>query len=166
MSFTQEQLDAAKEEARKEAEAKAATDFAAKDAELIKLKAQQQTDRVKAQVKEWVGEGRVLPAEQAGLVEFMVSIEDAGSEFTFSASDGKEAKKTPAVFFAEFMASRNALVKLGPRPGARDDDPGAVLSDDPTVVANKAREFMAEQAAKGVVVELTDAIAKFSPKKA
>jgi hypothetical protein len=165
MSFTQEQLDAAKEEARKEAQAQAANEFAAQGAALVKLRAERQAERIKAQIKEWVGEGRVLPAEQVGLAEFMVSIEDADSEFTFSASDGTEAKKTRAGFFADFMASRGALVNLGRRKDSRDD-PGADLTDDPTVVANKAREFMAEQAAKGVIVELTDAIAKFSPKKA
>lgn len=123
MSFTQEQLDAAKEEARKEAEEKSKAEFAAKEAELLKLQSERQTERIAAQIKGWKTEGKVLPAEEAGLAEFMASLESAGAEFTFSASDGKEAKKTPSQFFVEFMAARKPLVKLGLRTENDDKTP-------------------------------------------
>lgn len=162
MSYTQEQLDAAKADAAKAAEEKHKAEFAAKDAELIALKAERQRERIGAQIKGWKAEGKVLPAEEAGLAEFMAQLEDAGAEFTFSASDGAEAKKTPSQYFADFMAARKPLVKLGVVVADPSGEPE--LSDNPTVIANKAREFISDQAKKGITVELTDAIARFSRK--
>lgn len=121
MSFTQAQLDAAAEKARKEAEDKAKADFAAKDAELVKLRGERQTERIATQIKGWKAEGKVLPAEETGLAEFMASIEAADAEFTFSAGDGKEAKKTRSQFFIDFMAARKPLVKLGVRTAPEVD---------------------------------------------
>lgn len=115
MSITKEQLDAAVEQARKDAEDKAKTEFAATQAQLIKLQGERQTERIATQIKGWKSEGKVLPAEEAGLAEFMANLEGTEVEFSFSASDGKEAKKTPSQFFSDFMASRKPLVKLGLR---------------------------------------------------
>jgi hypothetical protein len=58
-------LDAAKEEAREEAEDKAKTDFAATEAKLIKLQAERQTERIGAQIKAWKAEGKLLPAKES-----------------------------------------------------------------------------------------------------
>lgn len=159
MSFTQEQLDAAKEEARKKAQDEAKADFAAKEAELIKLQAERQSERIAAQIKEWKAGGKVLPAEETGLAEFMVAIEGADAEFTFSAVDGKEAKKTPAQFFAEFMAGRAAVVKLG-RATREDNDPGPGLDKtNPRAIAKAASEFKASEEKAGREISIDAAVA-------
>lgn len=161
MSFTQEQLDAAAAKARKEAEDKAATDFAASQAELTKLRGERQAERIGAQITGWKAQGLVTPAEEAGLAEFMGSLESgAGGEFSFSASDKSEVKKTPAQFFADFMAARKPLVKLGQQVAA-DDVPG-VDSNDAGALADAARNYMKEQSDKGLTVSLLEAVAHVS----
>jgi hypothetical protein len=160
-TFTQAQLDAAKEEARQEAATQARAEFAAKEGELILLKAQRQDERIKAQILGWVGEGKVLPAEQPGLAEFMASIEAASSEFTFSAHDGTEAKKTPTAFFADFMAARKPLVKLGLRTDPTDPA-GTLDLTDARAIAAAASDFQAAEAKNGRVITVEAAVAHVS----
>lgn len=105
-----------------------------------------------------VKQGRVSPAQRAGMVEFMASIEDAGSaEFAFARADA-EVKKTPVQYFAEFVAALPVQVQLG-KPVAGAEAGGADATNDSAAIANQAREYMAAQAAKGIVVELHHAIA-------
>ncbi|WP_198086641.1 hypothetical protein [Variovorax sp. E3] len=157
MSITPEQLEAAVAKARKEEADKAKADFASKDAELILLKGQRQTERIGAQIKGWKAEGKVLPAEEHGLAEFMANLEDAGAEFTFSASDGKEAKKTPSQFFAEFMAARAPVVKLG--KSGKTDDPGpGVDKTNARAIAAAAAEFQASEEKAGREISIEAAV--------
>ena len=163
MSFTQEQLDAAAEKARKDAEAAAALQFAAKDAELTRLRGERQAEVITGQITGWKAKGLVTPAEEAGLAEFMASLENStGGEFTFNASDKAAVKKTPAQFFADFMAARKPLVKLG----ARADDGGGspVDANNSAQLADAARSYMSEQAGKGLTVSLPEAVAYVSAK--
>ena len=165
MSFTQEQLDAAAAKAKKEAEDKAAADFAASQAELTKLRSERQADRIGAQITGWKAKGMVTPAEEAGLAEFMGSLESGtAGEFSFSASDKSEVKKTPAQFFADFMAARKPLVKLGQQMAA-DDVPG-VDGNDAGALADAARSYMKEQSDKGLTVSLPEAVAHVSARAA
>lgn len=158
MSFTQEQLDAATALATKAAEDKSRAEFAAKDAELLTLRSARQAGRIGAQITGWKAKGLVTPAEEAGLVEFMGSLEsgDAGA-FTFSACDKSEVKKTPAQFFAEFMAGRKPLVKLGQQMVA--DDVGALNVNDAGALADAASTYMKSQSDKGISVSLPEAVA-------
>lgn len=165
MSFTQEQLDAAKDQARKEAKDQAAVEFAATQAQLIKLQSERQSERIRAQIAGWKATGHVTPAEEHGLVEFMVAVEGAEAEFSFSAADGKEAKKTPAQFFADFMASRAPVVKLGKRDDDGGDPGTGVDAENPAVIADRARSYMKEQSDKGLLVSLPEAVAHVSTKR-
>lgn len=158
-TFTQEQLDAAKAQAAKEAEDKAKAEFAAQNAELIKLRSERQAERITAQIKDWKAGGKVLPAEETGLAEFMVALEDAGAEFSFSAGDGKEAKKTPSQFFADFMASRAPLIKLGVRSSTEEPNTSTVDTGDYLSIAKAAREFQAAEAQAGREISIDVAVA-------
>lgn len=161
-TITQEQLDAAKEEARKEAEAKHAAEFAANQAELSKLRGERQAERIGLQINDWKAKGLVTPAEEPGLAEFMTSLEGAAGDFSFSAADKSEVKKTPAQFFADFMASRKPVVKLGANGGTNEGDQGALDASDPNQIADRAKTYMKEQADKGVTVSLPEAVAHVS----
>jgi len=161
-TFTQEQLDAAAAAAGKAADDKAAVTFAAQAAELTKLRNERQAERIKTEVDGLTAQGIVTPAEAVGMNEFMAAIENVEVEFSFSASDGKSAKKSPAAFFRDFVASRKAVVKLGKTATSENDNPD--MSSDPAAVSVKAMAFMAEQAAKGITVQLPDAVAKFMTK--
>lgn len=160
MSFTQEQLDAATAKAVKEAGDKSRSDFVAQGEELLRLRSERQADRIGAQITGWKAKGLVTPAEEAGLAEFMGSLENGGGEFTFSASDKSAVKKTPTQFFAEFMAGRKPLVKLGQQMAA--DDVAAVNGNDASALADAARSYMSEQAGKGLTVSLPEAVAHVS----
>lgn len=163
MSFTQEQLDAATAQAVKEAGDKSRADFVAQGEELLKLRAERQGERIGAQITGWKAKGLVTPAEEAGLAEFMGSLESGdGGAFTFSASDKSAVKKTPTQFFAEFMAGRKPLVKLGQQMAA--DDGGAVNGNDAGQLADAARSYMSDQAGKGLTVSLPEAVAHVSAK--
>jgi hypothetical protein len=163
MSFTQEQLDAATAAARKEAEDKSKAEFAAKETELSKLRGERQAERIKTRIDGWKIKGIVTPAEEAGLAEFMASLEDGVSvEFSFSAPDKTTVKKTPEQFFADFMAARKPLVKLGKTTDENDDLPGGPA--DPQAIANDAQDYMSAQAAKGITVSLQDAVTYASKK--
>lgn len=164
MSFTQEQLDAAAAKARKEAEDKHAAEFAAHQAELTQLRGERQAERIGAQVADWKAKGLVTPAEEPGLAEFMTSLEGAAGDFTFSASDKSEVKKTPAQFFAEFMAARKPVVKLGAQPGEADADP--VDATNAAQIADRAQSYMKQQAEKGITVSLPEAVAHVAAKAA
>jgi hypothetical protein len=155
-TITQEQLDAAKEEARKEAEAKHAAEFAASQAELTKLRSERQAERIGIQIADWKAKGLVTPAEATGLAEFMASLESVQGDFAFSAADKSEVKKTPAQFFADFMATRKPLVQLG----VRTTEPTEELLDksNSTAIANAAKEYQAAEEKAGRVVSIEAAV--------
>jgi hypothetical protein len=167
MSFTQEQLDAATAKAaqeagakaRKEAEDASAAQFSASQAALNKLISERQAERISAQITGWKATGIVTPAQEPGLAEFMGSLESAGGEFAFSASDKTNVKKTPAQFFSDFMASRKPVVKLGQMLGQEGADAAALDPNNAGQIADRAREYMKEQADKGLTVSLPEAVA-------
>lgn len=164
MPFTQADLDAATAagEAKATTESAAAlatavSNFAAAEAALTKLGKERQAERIDAEVKGWKDKGLILPAEEAGLREYMAAQEGAGVEFTFSKAEGGEAKKTPAQFFTDFMASRKPVIKLG---GSKGEDQGdAVDGNDAHQLAQAAQTFMKDQSAKGISVSLPEAVA-------
>ena len=165
MSFTQEQLDAAAAKARKEAEDKAAAEFAASQTELTRLRSERQTERITSQIAAWTAGGVVTPAEVEGLAEFMASIEGDAAEFSFSAADKSELKKTPAQFFAEFMAKRKPMVKLGNQSNQGGNQSADLDMNDAGQIADRARQYMKEQTDKGLTVSLPEAVAHVSTRQ-
>jgi hypothetical protein len=157
--FTQADIDAAAEKARKDAQDAATATFAAKEAELLTLKAANRKDRITALVEGWKAAGLVTPAEEIGLAEFMATLDVEGvSEFSFSAHDKSEVKKTPLAFFADFMAARKPVLRLS---GNKDDkDPADVTVDvtDATALGKAASEFMASEAKEGRVISSAAAV--------
>lgn len=156
MSFTQEQLDAATAKAAKEAGDKSRADFVAQGEELLRLRSERQAERIGAQITGWKAKGLVTPAEEVGLAEFMGSLEsgDVGA-FAFSASDKTEVKKTPTQFFAEFMAGRKPVIKLG-NSSLVDDVPLNTQSTGD--LAKAANDFMAAEAKEGRNVSSAQAV--------
>lgn len=162
MNFTQADLDKAAADAKAKAESDAAAalaetqaNFTKAQGELTTLHKERQTERIGAQIKEWKAKGLILPADEAGLAEFMAAQED-GAELTFSKAEGGEAKKTPAQFFADFMASRKPVVKLGGAGNADDADP--IDAANPHALAEAAQTFMKAQKDKGITVSLPEAV--------
>ena len=94
---------------------------------------------------------RLTPAQREGMTEFMAAIARVG-EFEFAAGKDK-AKKSPLKFFLDFVASLPGQVRLGQAPAGED-----AIGDDPAKVAQKARQYMQEQAKLGVTVSVAQAV--------
>ncbi|WP_176332666.1 hypothetical protein [Burkholderia vietnamiensis] len=157
VTITQEDLERARQEGMAQGREAAAAEFSQRiteaDTRAANIESERRAERISTQIAGWIKEGRVLPAEQAGLAEFMAQIDSAGQSFEFSANNGT-VKKTPAQWFAEFMSARTPVVKLG----QRDNSDAQADTSDPQAIANAAREFMTSQSAKGITVSYADAV--------
>jgi len=163
-TFTQEDLDRARQEGESTGRQAASAEFSAQVTTATeranKAENETRTARIGSQIDGWVREGKVLPAERPGMAEFMAHLEGGTSQtFEFSAADGTASTKTPAAWFASFMASRTAAVRLGHTPDG--GDPGAGTNDS-QAIADKAQEFMKAQSDKGITVSIADAVAHVS----
>lgn len=165
MSFTQQDLDRAASEAEAKAklEAQAASDiqaqeFAKQAADLATLRAERQGERIGAALDKLVAQGRVTPAERPGMAEFMVALEGVGQTFDFARADKSTAQKTPAEYFADFMASRAPVIKLGAVFVADDDPANQFDVQDSAAIARAANEFMASEAVAGRAVNIAMAV--------
>ena len=167
--LTQADLDrtAAETEARVRTElaAQQSAEFTAATELANRLLAERRAERIATQITTWKAAGQLLPAEEAGLAEFMAALEGGQSgtfEFTAAGAAAGTAptKKTPAEFFAEFVAARGKLVKLGAKAGA-DTDPGSTGETAGLTnreVADRARSFMARQESAGISISYTKAV--------
>lgn len=164
--FTEADLQKARDEAaakaRKEAEDAAAQQFSAQGKELAELRAQRQTERIGVRINEWKAAGLLLPAEEPGLVEFMAALEGGqATEFTFSAADKTEAKKTPAQWFADFVAGRKA-VQLGGNRELKKDGGQTLDTTDAQAIARSAQEYVHKEAQAGRTVSIAQAVVHVS----
>ena len=164
MTFTQADLDKARTDGEAAAKATAdaaaataATNFTAAQTELATLRKERQTERIAGQIKDLKAKGVILPADEAGLAQFMAAQEDEAGEFSFSKAEGGVATTTRAKWFSDFMASRKPVIKLG---GSKGEDQGdAVDANDAHSLAQSAQSFMKDQAGKGITVSLPEAVA-------
>lgn len=170
-SFTQEDLDRTARETeahvRREMQAQQTAEFTAATELANRLQRERRLERIAAQITAWKAAGLLLPAEEAGLAEFMVALESGGAEaFEFMAAGAPQGaakdKKTPGEFFAQFVAARGPLVKLGAQGGA-DADPGAAAAGldltDARAIAAAAQEFQAAEEKAGRVIAIDVAVA-------
>lgn len=168
MALTPEDLarTAAETEARLRAEltAQFAAQTATTAAELQRLQAERQAERIGAQIHDWKARGLVLPAEEAGLREFMGAIETGDGEFTFSAATGP-VKQTRAQWFAQFMAGRKPVVRLGQQLAGDDTAGTHVDPNNARAIADAASEFQAAEAKAGREISIELAVTKVMAKR-
>lgn len=157
MPTTAEQLAAAQDLATK-AQAdldKARTDFAAQGSELAELRAQRKAEKIDKVINDLKTQGKVLPAQEAGLREFMAQLDDTGA-FEFSAADGKQSKP-PSEWLAEFLGAQVPQIKLG-RALPEGDPTSKVDMTDSAAILKAATDFQAAEAAKGSVISIELAV--------
>lgn len=162
MPASKEELDRAREEAARETETRLQAQFSAQGAELAELRAERQRERIGVQIAGWKAAGKLLPAEEPGLAEFMAALEGGGTaEFAFSRA-GAETKLSPAAWFSAFIDARGPLVKLlqpGQQPPAGGEvEPAPVDRQDYRAIARAADEYVTSEAAKGRVVSTAQAV--------
>jgi hypothetical protein len=155
VTFTQADLDRAREEARQQTEGQ----FAAQGRELAELRAERQSERIGVQIATWKAAGLLLPAEEPGLAEFMAALEGgSAAEFTFSAVDKSQVKQTPAQWFAAYVAKRKPI-KLGGAGEGSGSDPAPTLDTGDTVaVAQAAQTYQREQLEQGRRISTAQAV--------
>lgn len=166
--FSQADLDAAKatgkEEGIEEGKTAAATEFSEKEntlqADLDKERSTRLTNEFKAEIDALVTEGKLLPAQATGMVEFMVSLaSEDDAEFEFSQGEGDKAekvKKSPVDWFREFTKSIGKQIDLSESEAGKGGD---VDVGDANAIAAAAVEYQAERLSKGITVSTTDAVA-------
>ncbi|MFI5443647.1 hypothetical protein [Polaromonas sp. UC242_47] len=131
-------------------------EFSAAQTQLTDLKKAEQKTRIAGLIKGWKDKGLVLPANEAGLYEYMAQLEDAGQEFSFSKAEGGEGKKTPAQFFADFMAAQPPVIKIG--GNGRVIDEGALDVNNTEAVTKAANDFMAAEEKEGRTISAANAV--------
>lgn len=168
VSFTQAQLDeavsAATTKAKTEAETAAKIQRDADAAELQKLQFAQRIAECKTIVQGFATRGQdvhLTPAQTEGLAEFRAQlVTSEAQEFTFTAEDKSEKKATLVACFDNLLKGLPVQMKLGQQQAVTDPaKPGATT---PYELADKAVKFQQEQAAKGVVINIAQAVAHVS----
>lgn len=148
ITLTPEQLEEKLAAARREAQTQAEAQFSAQGQELAELRSQRQAEKAQGLINGWKSKGLILPADEAGLREFMGALDQAEA-FEFTAPGAAApAKKGLLDFFAEFVSARKPAVKLGGAGARGADDDQALDLQDPVAINAAASEFQkAEQAA-------------------
>jgi len=119
--ITQADLDRAKAEAKREAEAEFNRQREADQAALATERAERHRAEFSAELNAVQAEGRLTPAQASGALEFMVSLASEPAEFEFAAPDGKSNSKTNQLaWFRDFVKALPKQVHIGRR---EDDDP-------------------------------------------
>ncbi len=132
-------------------------EFAAqREAEQAKADAARRLREADASLEEHVKEGRVLPAEQAGLAAFMASLPGGkGEVIVFAASGGGEEKKTPQAFFAEFLSHLPKRIHYGEFAG---NDKALPEGADDKEIARRARAYHDAAHFRGEFISYADAV--------
>ncbi len=150
--FTQEDLDAAKAQAKSEAEA-----------EFAKQNATQQRDEfIETVLTKAVADKRVAPAQVDGLRAFMKTLcHDESEEHTleFTLDDGSKKQVTGLSWFAKEILEgqgEHPLFKVDAEAANQND---SVDLNDGEALGLAAKEYIAEQAGKGITVSASVAVA-------
>ena len=115
--------------------------------------------RARAVVESALADGRLTPAQSAGLVEFMAGLEE---EQTFDFAEGeKTVSVSPVAFMTAFLARLPKQVDFSEAAPAGGEDSPATSAD----LARRALSYCEEMRGKGVTVSITDAVAHVSAGK-
>lgn len=132
--------------------------------QLAAERASRRLDQSRAWVSEQVDAGRLLPAQTAGLAEFMASLPDgedaAPLEFSRAGGEGKTAEKvrqSPAQFMRGWVEGLAKNPLMGGPVAGEDTAPDAPPADVDEIRA-RASEYIAAQEAKGIATSNDQAV--------
>ena len=149
--FSQEELDQAVEQAKAEAKAAGKT-------EALEFARQEQLDRRKSDIETRVGKlvssGRITPAQSGALTEFANNL--SLDTLEFSAEGQSEATKVDRLdYFFGLLESSDPVLTPGRTLSGAPPASSPQSSDE---IARAAREYQAQQRAKGIVISDVDAV--------
>jgi len=162
MPATREELDDAKEAGRQLAEetyqgklnaleTKNKVDFAAE----VKKR---ETAEWKKTLADAITAGRLTPAQAEGALEFTSTLDDK-TTFEFSRADKSKVNKPNKTWFADFVAELPVQVAMQSNANGSSSSKDAALDNtDADAIALKAVQFKKEQADKGVVISVSEAV--------
>lgn len=130
-------------------------ELAQREAEIAATKAQQIRSEVANFAEMLIQQGRVLPRDKTGLVEFMAAI-PADSVLEFS-EEGQISKPKARAWLDEFLKRMPVQVDFSERTAGNGGD-SISATDDPTVIARRAQSYLAEQTAAGVILNFAEAV--------
>lgn len=134
-------------------------ELARREQELARREAEFAERGRRAEAETFIGtavtEGRLTPAQSAGLADFMASLPAEGV-FEFAEGDGKK-RTSPAAFMKEFISRLPKQVDFSEKSAPPDaGDPDEL---DPQEAAARAVAFQERRRAAGIVVTTTEAMA-------
>ncbi len=139
------------------ADSKAKTvDFSEQEESIKQREAQLAKREINSQVDDLVKQGKVLPAQKAGLVEFMASLDDGEQVIEFGEGD-KAVKQSPRQFMTDFLKNQPKLVDFGevtPSEGT-----GAPQDLSPVELSKKISAYHQKQTAAGNHISFSEAAA-------
>lgn len=131
-------------------------DFSEQTNTLKQREAQLAKREIAAKVDDFVKQGKVLPAQKDGLVEFMSSLDDGAQIIEFGEGD-KAVKQSPRQFMTAFLNQQPQWVEfkeLTPSDGIE------TLQDlSPTELAAKISQYHQKQNAAGHTISFSEAAA-------
>lgn len=130
------------------------TAIAAQEQQLQERIATLRRSAVTAFAEAQVKAGKVLPRQQAGLIELMLALPEAPLEF---AEAGQTVKTEPRAWLEQFLAALPAQVDFAERSGGAGGNP-ALTNDDPAVIARRAQAYLHEQTAAGITLSFAEAV--------
>ncbi|WP_333661019.1 hypothetical protein [Acinetobacter sp.] len=108
------------------------------------------------QIDALIKDGKVLPANKAGLVEFMASLDDGDHVIEFGEGD-KAVKQSPRQFMTDFLANQPKVIEFGEVSGS--DGGGGNTSLNPQELGKKAQAYHQKEAAAGNHISFSEAVA-------
>jgi len=134
-------------------QAKKAAEFAEREAKLQADEAARRRVGIADFVGDLIKQGKLLPKDEAGLVAFMASIDDAGT-IEFGEGDAKRAPKS-SEWLRTWLASLPKQIEfgeLGNRGKASDG------TNDPTEISRRAMQFIEDEAKAGRQINIAQAV--------
>lgn len=102
---------------------------------------------------EMVSKGKVLPAQKQALIEVLV----ASANQPISFSDGSQTVSKSSIDVIKEIISQKPM-DFSAKSNEEGEEQGAVDFSDGASIASAASEYAAEQAQKGIVISMTDAV--------
>lgn len=111
-------------------------------------------ERARRVVDKALAEGRLTPAQSAGLADFMAGL-DEETTFDFAEGDGKTATMSQSAFMTAFLERLPRQVDFSEAAPGGEEAPETSSAD----IAQRALDYCEEMRARGVTVSITDAVA-------
>jgi len=132
--------------------------LAARETALTAREAAAARATVEARIDSIVNDGRLLPAQKKGTVDFAMSLAEGEATIDFGEGD-KAIKVTQREAYLRQLEAAPKAVEYGEHAPAGAGNPGSEITD-PTVLAEKARDLVKQAQSEGKALSFTEAVSQ------